>query len=540
MPRRERVRMLLRVQDLLVLDSFHGSRVIAGHRGLNRVVEDIPIMEEPNIEHFVKSGDFLCTTLYPIYNDKQRLTDFIPNLVRLGLAGLGIKPNRYVSEVPQVFIGSANALDFPVILLPADQSLSSQINAFLKESLHRKSRELEYRDEIHNKLMSIMLQGEEYDGLAYNLAKLVRKNVALYSARGEKLAEYRPDEDFDFEDCCADSGNWLDQLSMNEDFKQLQQDAGCTVLYRVYYGHEKAGYIVMSSRFTFSLTPMERMGVEQFGMAFRVMIQHQRMLAELEYRYREEFTCDLLFGKIESEQSARSRARALEWEMNFPMSIFLIDVQTNDKVYNKVDVLHALQERALPELVRGHSANAVFLSTTGKYIVVFLDMPTADCPEKAIKIIDGVLNGLQVGYATGISRAAAQLRQIPKAYQESKDAMYIARLTGPNRALYFRDIGLYRVLHAARDPKELQEFCQDTLGPLMRYDAQNNTELLATLDMILTCGGNLKETARRMFVHYNTVRYRQRLIEEQLDKKLANLDDYQTLNLAMKIHHMWP
>lgn len=226
--------------------------------------------------------------------------------------------------------------------------------------------------------------------------------------------------------------------------------------------------------------------------------------------------------------------------MNFPMSIFLIDVQTNDKVYNKVDVLHALQERALPELVRGHSANAVFLSTTGKYIVVFLDMPTADCPEKAIKIIDGVLNGLQVGYAAGISRAAAQLRQIPKAYQESKDAMYIARLTGPNRALYFRDIGLYRVLHAARDPKELQEFCQDTLGPLMRYDAQNNTELLATLDMILTCGGNLKETARRMFVHYNTVRYRQRLIEEQLDKKLANLDDYQTLNLAMKIHHMWP
>lgn len=253
MPRRERVRMLLRVQDLLVLDSFHGSRVIAGHRGLNRVVEDIPIMEEPNIEHFVKSGDFLCTTLYPIYNDKQRLTDFIPNLVRLGLAGLGIKPNRYVSEVPQMFIEPANALDFPVILLPADQSLSSQINAFLKESLHRKSRELEYRDEIHNKLMSIMLQGEEYDGLAYNLAKLVRKNVALYSARGEKLAEYRPDEDFDFEDCCADSGNWLGQLSMNEDFKQLQQDAGCAVLYRVYYGHEKAGYIVMSSRFTFSL-----------------------------------------------------------------------------------------------------------------------------------------------------------------------------------------------------------------------------------------------------------------------------------------------
>lgn len=531
---------MIRVRDLLVLDSFHGSRVIAGHSGLDRVVEDIPVMEEPNIEHFVKRGDFLCTTLYPIYNDEQSLMDFIPNLVRLGLAGLGIKPNRYAVEVPQVFIEPANTLEFPVILLPADQSLSSQINAFLKESLHRKSCELEYRNEIHNKLMTIMLQGEEYDGLAYNLAKLVKKNVALYSVRGEKLAEYRPDEDFDFEDCCTDSGNWLAHVSMKEDFKQLQLDAGCAVLYRVYYGHEKGGYIVISSRFAFLLTPMERMGVEQFGMVFRVMIQHQRMLAELEYRYREEFTCDLLFGKIESEQSARSRAWALEWEMSFPMSIFLIDMKTNDKFCNKVDVLHALQERALPELVRGRSVNAVFLSTTGKYIVVFLDMPAADCLEKAVKVISGVLNGLQIEYAAGISRPVTQLQQIPKAYQESKDAMNIARLTGPNRVLYFRDIGLYRVLHAARDPKELQEFCQDTLGPLMRYDAQNNAELVATLDMILTCGGNLKETARRMFVHYNTVRYRQRLIEEQLDKDLTNLDDYQTLNLAMKIYHMWP
>ena len=332
----------------------------------------------------------------------------------------------------------------------------------------------------------------------------------------------------------------LDYCDSVTDFLEIDDGDMHIILCHYPILHEKGGYIVISSRLAFSLTPMERMGVEQFGMAFRVMIQHQRMLAELEYRYREEFTCDLLFGKIEGEQSARSRARALDWEMSFPMSIFLIDVKTNDKVYNKVDVLHALQERALPELVRGHNGNAVFLSTTGKYIVVFLDMPGADCPEKAIKVIDGVLKGLQIGYAAGISRPATQMQQIPKAYQESKDAMYIARLTGANRVLYFRDIGLYRVLHAARDPKDLQEFCQDTLGPLMRYDAQNNAELMATLDMILTCGGNLKETARRMFVHYNTIRYRQRLIEEQLDKDLTNLDDYQTLNLAMKIHHMWP
>ena len=41
-----------------------------------------------------------------------------------------------------------------------------------------------------------------------------------------------------------------------------------------------------------------------------------------------------------------------------------------------------------------------------------------------------------------------------------------------------------------------------------------------------------------MFLHYNTVRYRQGLIEEQLGKRLACLDDYQDLNLAMKIYRL--
>ena len=63
-------------------------------------------------------------------------------------------------------------------------------------------------------------------------------------------------------------------------------------------------------------------------------------------------------------------------------------------------------------------------------------------------------------------------------------------------------------------------------------------ELMATLDVILACNGNLKEAAKKMFLHYNTVRYRQHLIEEQLGKSLSCLDDYQDLNLAMKIYRL--
>lgn len=529
---------MLCVRELLALDHFRGATVAAGEQGLDRVVEDIAIMEVPDIEDYVKKGDFLISTLYPIHSDKRKLEVFIPRLVSLGLSGLGVKLNRYVDRVPPACLEEADRLGFPVIVLPEGSNFSSQINTFLKESLHRKSMELEYRDGIHDKVMEIMLRGEEYEGLARALAMQTGKNVTLYSAAVEKLAEYRVEQDFDFEQQQVFDAVRLDQASSEEDYKRFFLEDGCAVFYKVHYGAEKAGYIVLSSRQRFTLTAMERMGVEQFAMAFRVMTQRQRALDELERRYREEFTCDLLFGKVESQQLAASRAKALEWKLTFPVSILLMDVQMPAQEGDRGSVLRALKNRALPAAARGRSPETLFLASTGKYIVAFLDAKAAENPERAMQVFGDVLASLHIGYAAGLSRPAENLRQLPRAYQESKDAMRIARQTGQDRALYFRDIGMYRVLHAAAGSRELTEFCRDTLGPLIRYDAQHNMELMATLDVILACNGNLKEAAKKMFLHYNTVRYRQHLIEEQLGKSLSCLDDYQDLNLAMKIYRL--
>ena len=129
---------MLCVRELLALDHFRGATVAAGEQGLDRVVEDIAIMEVPDIEDYVKKGDFLISTLYPIHSDKRKLEVFIPRLVSLGLSGLGVKLNRYVDRVPPACLEEADRLGFPVIVLPEGSNFSSQINTFLKESLHRK------------------------------------------------------------------------------------------------------------------------------------------------------------------------------------------------------------------------------------------------------------------------------------------------------------------------------------------------------------------------------------------------------------------
>ena len=47
-----------------------------------------------------------------------------------------------------------------------------------------------------------------------------------------------------------------------------------------------------------------------------------------------------------------------------------------------------------------------------------------------------------------------------------------------------------------------------TLGPVLDYDRQRETQLVETLDAWFAAGGGLRETADRLHIHPNTVTQR--------------------------------
>ena len=59
----------------------------------------------------------------------------------------------------------------------------------------------------------------------------------------------------------------------------------------------------------------------------------------------------------------------------------------------------------------------------------------------------------------------------------------------------------------------------------MDHDAENKTELLPTLDAYLESGENLTHTARQLFIHLNTLRYRLKHISDitGIDLKMLKL-----------------
>ena len=135
----------------------------------------------------------------------------------------------------------------------------------------------------------------------------------------------------------------------------------------------------------------------------------------------------------------------------------------------------------------------------------------------------------------GFSRIAADPADLYRAGREAMLATNVAAAEG-NAVLAFEATGSYRLLLPAmsEDPSELEAFYKETAHPLVLYDEQYETDLLATVEAYLDCDGNVTPTAAKMFTHRHTIRYRLERVRELTGHDLTSTEGREKLGLGIK------
>ena len=102
--------------------------------------------------------------------------------------------------------------------------------------------------------------------------------------------------------------------------------------------------------------------------------------------------------------------------------------------------------------------------------------------------------------------------------------------------LAFEDTGAYRLLLPAmsEDPRELERFYAETIEPLSNYDDQYETELVATIEAYLDNDGNVAATAKQLFTHRHTIRYRLERAKELCGHDVSATEGREKLGLGLK------
>jgi DNA-binding PucR family transcriptional regulator len=174
----------------------------------------------------------------------------------------------------------------------------------------------------------------------------------------------------------------------------------------------------------------------------------------------------------------------------------------------------------------------------GDEVLVLLPSAAEDAGRRAAESVRRELQAGLAGHTVtiGHSRACHGAADLPRAASEALLAANVAEGDGERAVLAFDETGAYRLLLSAmaEDPAELQRFYAETVEPLIAYDEQYETDLVATVETFLEADGNVAGTAQRMFTHRHTIRYRLERVRDLSGLDVGSTDGREKLSLGLK------
>ena len=192
--------------------------------------------------------------------------------------------------------------------------------------------------------------------------------------------------------------------------------------------------------------------------------------------------------------------------------------------------------RALRSLASGALATADEGEAAAEIAVI---VPAED-DERLARAAAGLARELDDGLpgfhlTIGHSRRAADPVDLYRAGNEARLAVNVGEAEDRS-LLAFEDTGAYRLLLPAisEDPRELERFYAETVAPLSAYDEQYETELVATVEAYLDNDGNVAATAKQLFTHRHTIRYRLERVKELCGHDVSATEGREKLGLGLK------
>src|SRR5690606_21807865 len=313
----------LPLSDVLRLPCLEGAKVLAGHQGLARRVSRLNVMEVPDVEPWVKPGELLLTTGYPLRGVPEGLAPLVTRLADRGVAGIAIKEGRYLEEVPDDVLAEANRVGMPVLGLPQDIGFDDVINQVLTAVLNRQAALLERADRMHAALLEIVLTGGGLDRICQEVLPLVDGAVLVTTPDGRVLASAG-------DEARLERFRERGMFDPTGRFRVEQHAVGISVdgtlgMARVVAGAMDHGRVV-------ALTVDQRLTVEDLHLLERaatvaaLAITKDQAVAAVESKYRTDFLRDVLSGRAGGPEQVVSHAHSLGWDMERPLVVVVAGV----------------------------------------------------------------------------------------------------------------------------------------------------------------------------------------------------------------------
>jgi purine catabolism regulator len=517
-------------------------------------------MTVPNIVRWTKQDEFLLTTGYPLPRRPGEFGQLIEQLAARGLAGLGVKLDEYLAEVPADAVELADRAAFPIVVIPPTSPLDDVLSQTFETIVNRQAAALARRQQIHDALLRVALTGGGLNRLSGELAGILPgADVVICDPAGYPLAATTQSGAPPAADTqsgappAADTQSGAPPAQSRAQYLSdgngrvntawlvagVHKDAGTGTAWAaavIRAGEMRHGWVLAVGGAQ-GLPGMAAVAVEQAALVAALEITRDLAVLAVEQQFASNALHDLVTGTAANMDQALERAVRFGWDLQRPPAVLIARQCGTDVDSAQTQEATALRAVELwTRAVRDRDRDAAVAGFATELVAV---VGIADAAALARKIHADLTASTGRAYSVGVSQVGAGPLDIPRLYEEARVALQVGqRLAGSGAVTNFAGLGLYRLISNVSQA-ELRAFVHDTLGPVLDLPEPSRSDLLKSLAVLSSTRFNVAESARILHYHYNTMRYRvtklERMLGEFADDAAATL----RIGVALEILRMY-
>lgn len=549
------------VSRLLEFSFANDFKVLAGEKSLNNVVSGGNIMDNPKALDWFSPGEVLITSGYFLTNDINTQKEALSNIKKANVSAVFIKALTFYEEIPKSIIDYCNQISLPLVEIPYGVAFAGILNAITNAISSHIDEEKQLALDSHNRFFRSALNGGGVNVITKDLGLLLNATTIVVDYNWTILAYDNINED-QIKHFTINDENMQFNLDALEDLP-IKVDTIKHIIYRsytinnnsircaiapIYFNTVNYGYIIVISVFD-DLTSMDHVVIESASMALALQISQQIEADRNSNRVIRDFFKQLISGNMIDANLLKNVGIDIDYNGQYSFIILNVDINKDEDtsiMKLKQKEISSMQ-KVLDDIRQFSKFSNVNLQAfkQGNKIFGLYKKISSESDEHNRLIEEKFFNDLllfiqqqqdskvHISIMIGSAQSVINLKI---SYEEALriDSFAVGRL---QNIFFYDDFYLELFLSEHISETSEKEFYNYFLKPLIKYDETNSSELTKTLEEYLNNQFNVADTARKLFIHRNTMLYRLNKIEEILKTPINSPKLILSLQLAFEFYN---
>lgn len=531
----------MNIERLLAHKELMPITLVAGDSGKHREIRSVTMMDAPDIIPFLHADEFIITTAYHLKNNLHYFKQLIEEMAKIECAGIGIKKNRFLYEIPQEILQLADELSVPFIELPEQLSLG-QINLIITEMiLHSEASMLTYAMDVHRQFTDIIFKGQGVGRLVKYLASIIDRDVQLIS---QFLRPIHLSQQYIHALAVIQQSmkkGFIYPISTNTAwYFSVIDDRSSYSLYPIDINSEKH-FLLMVKGFVDEQDTKLRLTIEQAINVLSFAILQEKALQQQKRNIRNQQFFDVLESPHLSNAIIKNKADelAIPFQQSYVCIVGRLRQTGNLHPYQfqaLLDQMHKFCEEALQT-----TRIAIHIFTVKHELVFLYELQDAKAEFKLFvtelfkELYTSIAQYFDKQISFGVSNLLLNFSDVQRGVKEAQSAVPVIGARSEIISFYKKK-EINELLQMIPE-NDLINYQQMMFKPFTALPLDEQAMLLETLYEYLENHCQISETAKRLFVHRNTVIYRLEKCSSLLKKDLKDPEVTIQLRLALRIRN---